>query len=208
MANVLYVTCNLSPQGRSRTLSLGYQFLEEYLRWNPRDEVRILDLYRDNIQRFDQDVYSALKKIVRGEGCSILTDDERRKMSRIWQLADQFGGCDKYIFVTHSLNLWLPAEFKVYVDTICVPNRTYRLTPYGAEGMLPGEWKKSLHLHAAPFSYGKEADQSIGYLRSLLNFFGVTDQESVLLEGDDMDGGDDENYQAARRRLMDLALRF
>jgi len=33
MANLLYVTCNVRPQDRSRTLLLGYEFLEEYIRW-------------------------------------------------------------------------------------------------------------------------------------------------------------------------------
>jgi FMN-dependent NADH-azoreductase len=34
MANLLYVTCNVRPQVRSRSLSLGYEFLDEYLRRN------------------------------------------------------------------------------------------------------------------------------------------------------------------------------
>jgi FMN-dependent NADH-azoreductase len=152
MANMLYVTCNVRPQDRSRTLSLGYEFLEEYLRWNPQDEVQVLDLYRDSIQRVDEDLLNAWGRIERGEDYGLLSVEERRKMSRIWRLADQFGRCDKYAFVTHSLNLWFPAEFKMYVDAVCVPNRTFRLTSRGAEGMLPGEPKKSIHLHArAPF---------------------------------------------------------
>ena len=32
MANLLYVTCNVRHQDRPRTLSLGYEFLEEYMR--------------------------------------------------------------------------------------------------------------------------------------------------------------------------------
>jgi FMN-dependent NADH-azoreductase len=209
MANLLYVTCNLATQGRSRTLSLGYEFLGEYLRWNPRDEVHVLDLYRDNIQRFDQDVHTAWGRIVHGAADSHLFDDEWRKMNRLWRLADQFGACDKYVFVTHSLNLWFPAEFKMYMDAICVPNRTFRLTPGGAEGMLPGESKKSIHLHAcAPFRYGTEADLSVPYLRSVLSFLGVTEQETVVVAGDDPEGDAGKDYEMARSRLMDLALTF
>ena len=43
MANLLYVTCNVRPQDKSRTLSLGNEFLEEYIRWNPKEEVQVLD---------------------------------------------------------------------------------------------------------------------------------------------------------------------
>jgi FMN-dependent NADH-azoreductase len=130
-------------------------------------------------------------------------------MSRIWRLADQFSRCDKYVFVTHSLNLWFPAEFKMYIDAICVPDRTYRQTPHGAEGMLPAWHKKSLHLHAASaIAYGGEQDLSIVYLRSLLNFFGVTDQEVVLLKGDDPERRSKDEYEAARQRLMELANQY
>ena len=209
MANLLYVTCNVRPQERSRTLSLGYEFLEEYLRRNPKDEVQLLDLYRDSIQRVDQDVLNVWGRIERGEDDAIFTDEERRKISRIWRLADQFGRCEKYIFVTHSLNLWFPAELKMYIDAISVPDRTYRLTPLGAEGMLHNKHRKFLHLHAGPpFKFGQEQDLSVAYLRSVLSFLGVAQQETALLEGDDPDQGSREEYESAWRRLLELAQRF
>jgi FMN-dependent NADH-azoreductase len=209
MGNLLYVTCNVKPQNRSRTLSLGYDFLEEYLRRNPRDEVQAIDLYRDSIQRVDQDVLNALGRIEQGEDYGLLSEEERRKMIRIWRLADQFKRCDKYLFITHSLNLWFPAEFKMYIDAISVPDRTYRLTPAGAEGMLAGPGKKALHLHAGPpYNFGQEQDLSVTYLGSMLNFLGVSDRETVLLKGDDPDRGAAEEHEAARLRLSDLARRF
>ena len=210
MANLLYVTCNVRPQDRSRSLSLGFEFLDEYLRRNPHDEVQVLDLYRDGIQRVDQDVFSSLGRIEQGEDyVLLLSEEERRKMSRLWRLADQFGRCDKYVFVTHSLNLWFPAEFKMYIDAICIPDRTYRLTPGGAEGILPDRQRKSMHLHAGPsFKFGQEHDLSVPYLRSVLGFLGVAHHETVLLEGDDPERWHKEEYEKARSRLLELARRF
>jgi len=210
MANLLYVTCNVRPQDRSRSLSLGYEFLDEYLRRNPRDEVQLLDLYRDGIQRVDQDVFNALGRIEQGKDyVLLLSEEERRKMSRLWRLADQFGRCDKYVFVTHSLNLWFTAEFKMYIDAICIPDRTYRLTPDGAEGILSDRHRKSLHLHAVPtFKFGQEHDLSAPYLRSVLGFLGVAHHETVFLEGDDPEQGSNEEYETVRHRLLELARRF
>jgi FMN-dependent NADH-azoreductase len=209
MASLLYVTCNVRPQDRSRTLSLGYEFLEEYIRWHPKDEVQVLDLYRDSIQRVDQDVLNVWGRIERGEDYGCLSDEERRKIARLWHLADQFGRCDKYVFVTHSLNLWFPAEFKMYIDAFCVPDRTYRLTPQGAKSMLHDQCRNSLHLHAcSPYKFEQEQDLSVAYLRSVLNFLGVTDQEEMLLEGDDTEQGSKEEYETVRRRLLELAQRF
>lgn len=211
MANLLYVTCNVRAQDKSRTLSLGYEFLDEYLRRNPQDEAQVLDLYRDGIQRVDQDVFNALGRIEeQGEDYGLLfSEEERRKMSRLWRLADQFGRCDKYVFVTHSLNLWFPAEFKMYIDAICIPDRTYRLTPSGAEGILSDRPRKSLHVHAGPpFNFGQEQDLSVPYLRSVLGFLGVAHQETVLLEGDDPERVSEGDHEKARHRLLELAHRF
>ena len=209
MGNLLYVTCNVRPQNRSHTLSLGYEFLEEYLRWNTKDEVQAIDLYRDSIQRVDQDVLNGLGRIERGEDYGLLSEEERRKMIRIWRLADQFKRCVKYLFVTHSLNLWFPAEFKMYIDAICIPDRTYRLTPAGAEGMLAGLGRKSLHLHACPsFTFGRKQDQSVAYLRSVLNSLGVADQETVLLDGDDPERVSSEEHEEGRYRLLEMARSF
>ncbi|MDZ4183561.1 MAG: NAD(P)H-dependent oxidoreductase [Desulfuromonadales bacterium] len=210
MANLLYLTCNVRPQDRSRSLSLGYEFLDEYLRRKPHDEVQVLDLYRDGIQRVDQDVFSALRRIEKGEDyLLLLSEEERRKMSRLWRLADQFTRCDKYVFVTHSLNLWFPAEFKMYIDAICIPDRTYRLTPGGAEGLLSDRPRKSLHLHAGPpFKVGQEQDLSVPYLRSVLGFLGVADQKTVLIAGDDPEWGASEDHESIRHQLLELAQRF
>lgn len=211
MANLLYVTCNVRPQDRSRTLSLGNEFLEEYLLRNPWDEVQIFDVYRDSIQRIDRDVLNVLGRIERGEEDYVLflSEEERRKMSRLWRLTEQFRRCDKYVFVTHSLNLWFPAEFKMYIDAICVPDRTYRLTPHGTEGILSDPSRKSLHVHAGPsFKLGQEQDLSVSYLRSILSFLGVAHLETVSLEGDEPERRHKEEHEAARRRLLELARDF
>ena len=209
MANLLYITCNVRPQDRSRSLSQGNEFLEEYLRRNPQDEVQVLDLYRDNIQRVDQDMLNVWGRIERGEDYGFLSEEERHKIARFWRLADQFRRCDKYVFVTCSLNLWFPPEFKMYIDAICIPDRTYRLTPGGAEGILSDRQRKSLHLHAGPpFKFGQEQDLSVPYLRSVLSFLGVTDHETVLLEGDDPERVSEGEHEKARHRLLELAHRF
>lgn len=212
MADLLYITCNVRTPEGSLALSLGHEFLEEYHRWNPQKAVQVLDLYRDSIQRTDQDLLDAWERIGHDENYALFSDEERRKINRVWRLADQFGACDKYVFVTHSLNLWFPAEFKTYVDTICVPGRTYRLTPQGAKGTLQNGRRRSLHLHAGPpFPFGQEQDLSVAYLRSVLHFLGVTEQVTVLLPTDNPEQGSIEAMEkckTARRRLLRLARVF
>ena len=186
MARLLYVTCNLKPLEISRSLSVGKEFLDEYLKHNPEDEVHSLDLYRDNIQRIDADVLSGWGKLRNGESLASLSDDEQRKVSRIWKHADQFIAADKYVFVTPMYNLGFPAEFKMYIDAVCVVGKTFTYTPAGAVGLLKNQGRKCLHIHSnGGFHYGKEEDHSVPYLKSIMGFMGIENFESVVLEGVD-----------------------
>jgi FMN-dependent NADH-azoreductase len=81
--SLLYVTCNLKPTELSFSLSVGKEFPDAYLRQNPDDEVYILDLTGDNIQRIDADVLSGWGKMCNNDSFASLTFDEQRKIGRI-----------------------------------------------------------------------------------------------------------------------------
>ena len=186
MATLLYVTCNLKPVDLSRSLSVGKEFLDEYLRQNPEDEVHFLDLYRDNIQRIDADVLSGWGKMRDGASFASLTDDEQRKIGRICKHADQFIAAGKYVFVTPMFNLGFPAEFKMYIDAVCVVGKTFTYTPTGPVGLLKGQGRKCLHIHSSGgFHFGKEEDHSVPYLKSIMGFMGIDDFEAIVVEGID-----------------------
>ena len=209
MANLLYVTCNVRPQDRSRTLSLGYEFLEEYLRRNPQDEVQVLDLYRDNIQRVDQDVLNVWWRIERGEdysshfGWRAAQDrpalSSRRSVSQVRQI------CLRYPQPQPLVSGRVQDVHRC--DLYSRPDQP--LTPLAAKSMFPDQRRKSLHLHAcSPHNFGQEQELSVAYLRSVLSFLGVADHETVILEGDDPERGSEGEHETARHRLLELARRF
>lgn len=186
MAKLLYVTCNLKPAELSRSLSVGNEFLDEYLKQNPDDEVHFLDLYRDHIQRIDADVLAGWGKLRSGENLASLSADEQRKISRIWKHADQFIAADKYVFVTPMFNLGFPAEFKMYIDAVCVVGKTFTYTLTGPAGLLKDQRRKCLHIHSSGgFHYGKDEDHSVPYLKSIMGFMGVEEFEAIVVEGVD-----------------------
>lgn len=210
MARLLYITCNLKPVELSRSLSIGKEFLDEYLRQNPNDEVHFLDLYRDNIQRIDADVLGGWGKLRNGESFASLTTDEQRKIGRIWKHADQFIAADKYVFVTPMFNLGFPAEFKMYIDTVCVVGKTFVYTPTGPVGLLKNQGRKCLHIHSnGGFHYGKEEDHSVPYLKSIMGFMGIEDFEAVVVEGVDAIPDRAESFKvAAGEKACKLASQF
>lgn len=186
MAKLLYVTCNLKPVELSSSLSIGKEFLDEYLKQNPSDEVHFLDLYRDNIQRIDADVLSGWGKMRHGASFATLSVDEQRKIGRIWKHTDQFIDADKYVFVTPMFNLGFPAELKMYIDAVCVVGKTFVYTPTGPVGLLKNQAKKCLHIHSnGGFHFGKEEDHSVPYLKAIMGFMGIESFETIVIEGVD-----------------------
>lgn len=210
MARILYVTCNLKPVELSRSLSVGKEFLDEYLRQNPADEVHFLDLYRDNIQRIDADVLSGWGEMSKGENFASLTIDQQRKIGRIWKHADQFIAADKYVFVTPMFNLGFPAEFKMYIDAVCVVGKTFAYTPAGPAGLLKNQGRKCLHIHSSGgFHFGNNEDHSVPYLKSIMGFMGIDEFEAIVVEGvDAIPDRADEFKRAAVEKARNIATRF
>lgn len=194
----------------SSSLSLGKEFLDEYLRHHPDDEVHFLDLYRDNIQRIDADVLGGWGKMRNGASFASLTIDEQRKVGRIWKHADQFIAADKYVFVTPMFNLGFPAEFKMYMDAVCVVGKTFVYTPTGPVGLLKGQGRKCLHIHSSGgFHFGKEEDHSVPYLKSLMGFMGIDDFEAIVVEGvDAIPDRAAEFKELAAQRARNFAVQF
>jgi FMN-dependent NADH-azoreductase len=210
MAKLLYVTCNLKPTELSCSLSVGKEFLDEYLRQNPADEVHFLDLYRDNIQRIDADVLGGWGKMRNGDSFASLTIDEQRKVGHIWKHADQFIAADKYVFVTPMFNLGFPAELKMYIDAVCVVGKTFAYTPTGPVGLLKDQGRKCLHIHSSGgFHFGKEEDHSVPHLKSIMGFMGIDDFEAIVIEGVDAIPDRAEEFRvAAVEKACNAAVRF
>jgi FMN-dependent NADH-azoreductase len=146
----------------------------------------MLDLYRDHIQRVDADVMSGLWKMRHGHHFAALTEDEQRKIGRIWRLTDQFIASDKYVIVAPMWNLGFPAELRMYIDTICVVNKTYEYSPWGPEGLLKNQGRKCLLIHATD---GLDPDEKeapcVSYIRSVMKFIGIEEFEAIAIQGDE-----------------------
>jgi len=186
MAKLLYVRCNLKTPEHSRSLTLAAAFLQEYQRLNPDDQIEIVDVYRDNIQRIDDDVMAGWSALRAGAPFSTLTADQQRKVVRIAEVADQFVSADKYLISTPMWNLSFPAEMKIYIDSVCIVGKTFRYTAEGAVGLLRGKSRKCLHIHSnGGLHFGTAEDHSVPYLESIVRFMGIEDFHALVLEGTD-----------------------
>ncbi|MFC4102579.1 FMN-dependent NADH-azoreductase [Paenibacillus xanthanilyticus] len=185
MATVLYITAHpLDPQA-SISLAVGEAFIDAYREANPADDVVLLDLYKEDIPQIDADVLRGWEKLRSGTDFDQLTDAEKSKVARLESIVDQFVKADKYVYVSPMWNFSIPPVLKAYTDATSIPGKTFKYTPNGPIGLLPG--KKALHIQASGsvYSEGPLAPLEMGYnfLKKVLQFYGISSMEAILVEG-------------------------
>ena len=185
MSKVLYITANPKTKENSFSLSVGNEFLENYKKSNPQDEVTILDLYKMEVPLIDETVFSAWGKFATGVSFDQLASKEQNKIVAMNNLLEQFLAADKYVFVTPLWNFTIPPMMKAYLDNICIVNKTFKYTENGPVGLLSS--KKAVHIQArgGVYSSGPAADFELGdrYINTILSFVGITDKQSIIVEG-------------------------
>lgn len=185
MSKVLYITANPKHHEQSYSLSVGQAFLEAYRAEKPNDEIIELDLYQADVPLIDADVFNGWGKLQQGKAFDELTPTEKSQVAKINELTDQFISADKYVFVTPMWNFSFPPKMKAYIDTICIAGKTFKYTAEGPVGLLTN--KKAVHIQARGGVYSegpaKEVEFGDRYMRTIFNFIGITDAESIIVEG-------------------------
>lgn len=185
MSKVLYITANPNSVENSFSLSTGKAFIDAYAAANATDEVVHIDLYQEFIPHIDGEVFSGWGKLQSGSAFDALTVEEQKKVARLGELVDQFVEADKYVFATPMWNFSYPPIVKNYIDAVSVAGKTFKYTANGAVGLLNG--KKALHIQASGGVYSEGPASAVEYgnrhLKAVLGFYGITDVETIFVEG-------------------------
>ena len=211
VAKVLYITANPKSVEESFSLSVGEAFLNAYRKESPDDEIITLDVYNTKIPYIDAHVFNGWGKLQKGSAFEHLDPEEQAKVAALNTLVDQFVAADKYVFVTPMWNFSIPPLMKAYIDAICVVGKTFKYTAEGPTGLLAG--KKAVHIQARGGIYSespmKELELGDRYLHIIMGFFGITDVESIIIEGMAQMPDKAEDIKAkAMERAKDVARKF
>ncbi|MCR1952485.1 MULTISPECIES: NAD(P)H-dependent oxidoreductase [unclassified Clostridium] len=182
MNKVLYIKANIKPEGQSRTFRISDNFIEEYKKNNPNDEVTVLDLYKEGIDFLRPEDLAA----VFGE------KTEESKKHPILKYAYQIAEADKIVISTPMWNLGTPAIVKAYFDYVSVTGITFKYTENGPVGLCKATKALIVSGRGGDYSNPITKDLEMGerYLKSILTFFGVKDIKSVAAENLDVYGID------------------
>jgi FMN-dependent NADH-azoreductase len=211
MTTLLYITAHPLQEEDSRSLAAGAVFLKAYRELHPEDEIVELDLFKSGVPEIDADLFNAWGKLRKGADLTSLSPEEQLKAGRHVELSDQFVAAGKIVFVNPMWNHFLPPVLKTYTDALCVAGKTFRYTAQGPVGLL-GD-KKVLHIQSAGGVYDRNAgevkDFGHAYLAHIMHFFGITDIQSLFVEGMDANPAEAPAIrEQAARKAVELAGSF
>jgi FMN-dependent NADH-azoreductase len=178
MTNVLYVSS--SPRSGSYSTSVAERVIAEIRQADPNANVIVRDLARTPIPHVDADFLQATRT---PEGPQ--TDTQRRIVARSDALIDEVFAADVIVIAAPMYNFSIPSTLKAWIDHIARPGRTFSYSEKGPEGLVKG--KRAIIINAKGGIYSSGPAQALEhqstYLRGVLGFLGITDVESIDVEG-------------------------
>lgn len=182
MTNVLFIKANSRPVEQAVSVQLYYTFLEKYKKTNPGDTITELDLFEENLPYYDTDKINGMFKLSKGLD---LTPSEKEATDLVTKYLNQFLEADKIVLAFPLWNFTIPAVLHTYLDYLAQAGKTFRYTAEGPVGLLPDKKVALLNARGGVYSEGpaQSVEMAVTYVNTMLNFWGVQDITSVIIEG-------------------------
>lgn len=154
-------------------------------------EVDTWSIYQMDIPVIDEDVMNAFGKMMNQKP---LTQAEERKISVRNKLLEDFMTYDHYVVVSPLWNFGIPPQLKALVDVVAIAGKTFRYTENGPLGLLEGSF---VHIQASGGAYSQMPEIEFGnrYISHVFAFLGLTEKDSLLIEGTNTGTFDRETFQ-------------
>ncbi|PPA71722.1 FMN-dependent NADH-azoreductase [Jeotgalibacillus proteolyticus] len=182
MSKVLFVKANSRPIDQSVSVKLYHQFLEEYKAAHPEDVITELDLFEEELPYYNTEMINGMFKLSKDVE---LTDEEAEATTVVTKYLDQFLDAEKVVFAFPLWNFTVPAVLHTYLDYLAQAGRTFRYTAEGPVGLLQDKKVALLNARGGVYSEGPaaSAEMAVNYVENMLNFWGVQDITSIIIEG-------------------------
>lgn len=199
MSKVLVVESSVRQEG-SVSRQLTAEFIAQWQKAHPQDQVTVRDLARDAVPHLDADLLGGWMKPTAEQSAA-----EQAALVRSSQLTDELMAADVLVLAAPMYNFAIPSTLKSWLDHVLRAGVTFQYTAQGPQGLLQD--KRAFVLTARGGVYaGGLLDQQEPYLRQVLGFIGITDVTFIHAEGLNM-GGDaaEQGLAKARRQLAAVA---
>jgi FMN-dependent NADH-azoreductase len=178
MNEILCVTS--SPRGDASYSNLvAARVLREIRAVQPHANVTIRDLAHNPLPHIDDDFITATRSVAGAR-----TERQRALLDQSDILVDELVQADTIVIASAMINFSVPSTLKTWIDYVCRPDRTFEYTDLGERGLLKGRKAILVIARGGVFSGPLNGrDHQEAYLRTVLNFLGITDIETIVVEG-------------------------
>ncbi len=199
-----------SPRGaKSASITIADAFLSAYCREHPQAEVDTLNVWTEDLPDFGSEAIEAKYKGVSG---ATMNEAEAKIWKKIQALAERFRAADRVLVGVPMWNFAYPYKLKQLIDLVSQRNMLFTFDGRSFGPMLTVT--RALVIFTRGQSYDDDGptpasyfDHQSQYLTFWLNFIGVTDVQTMVVENTWDDNGP-ELLAAGRARAAALALTF
>ena len=179
--NILVVKANNRPSSEGVSSKMHEVFMNELPQTSDLT-INTFDVFKEDMPYFGQDFFDAMTKSAQAEQ---LTDIEQRILTASNKAMDAFMDADVVVFAFPLWNKTIPAPLQTFIDYIYRAGVTFSYNENGPVGLVPD--KKVIILNARGGIYSTPemapSEMSVNYVRMIMNFFGITNIEEVIIEG-------------------------
>lgn len=179
MSNILFVTS--SPRGeQSHSTRVASKLVDRLVGADPQAVVTRRDLHSDPLPHIGEAFAIGSRKPAEAR-----TADEAEVVAVSDAAVDELLAADTIVIATGMINFGITSTLKAWVDNVLRAGRTFRYTDAGPEGLAKGKKAYLVIASGGVYSEGPAAsfDHAEPYLRTVLGFIGITDVETIRIEG-------------------------
>lgn len=180
---LLNIEC--SPRGpKSASIAIANAFLAAYCKTFPSVTVDTLNVWEENLPEFDSKAIGAKYKGVAKEP---MDEAEAATWNRIQALVARFQQADRIVIGVPMWNFAPPYKLKQLIDLACQRNMlfTFDVKEYGPLLKTP----RALVIYVRGGNYAEDSptpasqfDHQLGYINFWLNFIGVNEVRTLVVE--------------------------
>jgi len=202
MSSILLLTS--SPRAESLSTPIAVDLAEKLKSQNPGSLVVRRDLATNPLPHIDDLFTGAIRKPAEArtaeEIAAIKTSDE---------LVNELFAADTIVISTGLINFNIYSSLKTWIDNVARAGVTFKYTESGPVGLLTGKKVYVVLASGGVYSQGPAAplNHAVPYLKSVLGFLGITDVETIYVEGLAFGPEAAEKaIDAAKSRVQEIAL--
>lgn len=199
MDTLLQLNTSLFSAG-GESSRLADQFVAAWRAAHPGARVLVRDLARDPVPHLDGERFQAFLT-----DPAARTPQQQAVVAYSDALIDEIRQAQVIVLGLPMYNFGIPSTLKSYFDHIARAGITFRYTEHGPEGLLTGKKAYVFATRGGRYA-GTPLDSQTGYVRTFLDFLGITDVEFVYAEGLNMGESNKEAALAEASRCLERLL--